>query len=94
LYVDDLITGTNDIEQAFKLYQNFKSIMKKVHGSKLEEMELQLCQSSGESESVVCNNVVSGKHSITEEEESFAKSTTESLSFTNNGNCSKLLGIT
>jgi len=44
-------------------------------------------------ESVVCNNVISGKHSITEEE-SFAKSTTGSLSFTNNGNCSKLLGIT
>ena len=28
LYVDDLIIGTNDVEQAFKLYQNSKSIMK------------------------------------------------------------------
>ena len=29
LYGDDLITGTNDIEQAFELHRNSKSIMKK-----------------------------------------------------------------
>jgi len=28
LYVDDLITGTNDIEQAFELYQTSKHGMK------------------------------------------------------------------
>ena len=96
LYVDDLITGTDDIEQAFKLYQNSKSIMKKV-GLNLRKWNsncASLLERIRDCESVVCNNVIAGKHSITEEEESFAKSTTGSLNFTNNGNFSKLLGIT
>ena len=56
LYVDDLITGTNDIEQAFKLYQNSKSVMKKV-GLNLRKWNsncASLLERVRDCESVVC----------------------------------------
>ena len=42
----------------------------------------------------MCSNVVPVLNSITEEEESFAKSTSGTLNFASNESCSKLLGIT
>jgi len=96
LYVDNLITGTNDIERAFELYQTSKHIMKGA-GLNLRKWNTNcaaLLKRIQERESVMCSNVVPMLSSITEEEESFAKSTSGSLNFVSNESCSKLLGIT
>jgi len=81
--VDSLITRTSDIEEAFEAYQNSKQIMKGA-GLNLRKWNSNcaaLLERIKEHEYVLCNNdvVVSVMKSVTEEEESLAKSISGSL---------------
>ena len=93
--MDDLITGANDIEQAFELYENSKCMMKKagLNLRKWNSNSAPLLEKICKRESGMSSDV-SVKNSITKEEESFVKSTSMSFNFASKENCSKLLGIT
>ena len=95
--MDDLITGTNDIKQAFELYRNLKRIMKGADTIPLHitnSRSVILSRRAAQFEFHFLKLMPAVMKSVTEEEESFAKLASGSLNFASNENCSKLLGIT
>ena len=97
LYVDDLVTGTNDIEHAFDLYKKAKHIMKEAGlnlrkwNSNSQVVLARIREAEDVAKSVGCTSNL--KSAVSEEEESYSKSTTGSLNSVSNVKHSKLLGV-
>ena len=97
LYVDDLVTGTNDIEHAFDLYKKAKHIMEEAGlnlrkwNSNSQVVLARIREAEDVAKSVGCTSNL--KSAVFEEEESYSKSTTGSLNSISNVKHSKLLGV-
>ena len=96
-YVDDLITGASTVEQGFELYQMAKHIMMEVglNLCKWNSNSSLLIERISETELALNTNcdTVKSKAPLSEEEESFSKSSTGSPHSVNKIEHSKLLGV-
>ena len=94
LYVDDLVTGTDTIEQGFELYQKAKQIMKdaglnlRKWNSNSQELLERIRKAEDTTKST--NSVNNLQLKVSEEEESYSKSTINTIT---NVKFSKLLGV-
>ena len=97
LYVDDLITGASTVEQGFELYQMAKRIMKDagLNLRKWNSNSTSLMKQISEAESMADSNcpIVTSKVLLSEEEESYSKSSVGLLHSVSKTEHSKLLGV-
>ena len=97
LYVDDLVTGTDSIEQGFELYQKAKQIMKgaglnlRKWNSNSQALLAKIREAEDTTKSTDSGNNL--QSNVSEEEESYSKSTTGSINSVTNVKHSKLLGV-
>ena len=96
LYVDDLVSGANTVEEAFEYYLQAKKIMSEagMNLRKWNSNSAELCCKIQKSESRSHDqNTVSPSSAVSEEEESFVKSETTLPTPTDGAFLNKLLGL-
>ena len=97
LYVDDLVTGTDSIKQGFELYQKAKQIMKEAGlnlrkwNSNSQALLAKIRAAKDTTKSIDSRNNL--QSDVSEEEESYSKSTTGSINSVTGVKHSKLLGV-